>query len=69
MVLLGSLPWQGLKAADATKKYKLILEKKQSLTPLMLCQGLPREFAQLLVCTVLSASEYVIPVYAQHEVI
>ena len=28
--LKGGLPWQGLKAKSATKKYKLIMEKKQS---------------------------------------
>lgn len=29
--LKGSLPWQGLKAKNAQKKYRLILEKKQQV--------------------------------------
>jgi serine/threonine protein kinase len=37
----GGLPWQGLKAKSATKKYKLIMEKKQSITIPALCQGCP----------------------------
>lgn len=42
--LLGSLPWQGLKAADETQKEKLILKKKQTISTKNLCRGLPREF-------------------------
>merc|ERR1712151_1277216 len=39
--LKGGLPWQGLKAKSATKKYKLIMEKEQSITIPALCQGRP----------------------------
>ena len=46
--LKGGLPWQGLKAKSATKKYKLIMEKKQSITILALCQGCPSQFAEYL---------------------
>jgi len=42
--LRGSLPWQGLKAADETQKDKLIVEKKQTISTKILCRGLPREF-------------------------
>ena len=42
--LRGSLPWQGLKAADETQKNKLILEKKQTISTKILCRGLPKEF-------------------------
>merc|ERR1712228_720935 len=41
--LKGGLPWQGLKAKSATKKYKLIMEKKQSITIPALCQGFPSQ--------------------------
>lgn len=43
--LQGSLPWQGLRAADETQQEKLILEKKQTINTKDLCGGLPREFA------------------------
>lgn len=43
--LRGSLPWQGLKAADETAKLDLILEKKQTMSTNELCNGLPTEFA------------------------
>eukprot|EP00579_Thalassiosira_antarctica_P017079 CAMPEP_0201947714 /NCGR_PEP_ID=MMETSP0903-20130614/55078_1 /ASSEMBLY_ACC=CAM_ASM_000552 /TAXON_ID=420261 /ORGANISM="Thalassiosira antarctica, Strain CCMP982" /LENGTH=474 /DNA_ID=CAMNT_0048490869 /DNA_START=273 /DNA_END=1697 /DNA_ORIENTATION=- len=46
--LKGGLPWQGLKAKSATKKYKLIMEKKQSVTIPALCQGCPSQFAEYL---------------------
>lgn len=46
--LKGGLPWQGLKAKSATKKYKLIMEKKQSITIPSLCQGCPSQFAEYL---------------------
>jgi serine/threonine protein kinase len=46
--LKGELPWQGLKAKSATKKYKLIMEKKQSITIPALCQGCPSQFAEYL---------------------
>jgi len=46
--LKGGLPWQGLKAKSATKKYKLIMEKKQSVSIPALCQGCPSQFAEYL---------------------
>ena len=46
--LRGGLPWQGLKAKSASKKYKLIMEKKQSVTITALCQGCPSQFAEYL---------------------
>ncbi|CAM9121384.1 unnamed protein product [Choristocarpus tenellus] len=46
--LKGSLPWQGLKARNAKRKYKMILEKKQSISIQQLCQGLPQQFAEYL---------------------
>ena len=46
---LGSLPWQGLKAKNAQRKYGLILEKKQQVSIGALCHGLPSQFADYLV--------------------
>ena len=46
--LKGSLPWQGLKAKNANKKYRLIMERKQSVPISQLCQGLPSQFAEFL---------------------
>lgn len=47
--LKGSLPWQGLKAKNAQKKYQLILEKKQQVSVSQLCQGCPLPFAEFVV--------------------
>lgn len=47
--LKGLLPWQGLKAKNASKKYMLILNKKQSVSIAQLCQGCPNQFAEFLV--------------------
>lgn len=47
-VCVGSLPWQGLKAKNPQKKYRLILEKKQQVSIAQLCQGLPSQFAEFL---------------------
>ena len=44
----GRLPWQGLKAKSAHKKYKLILDKKQELSIAQLCHGCPAQFAEYL---------------------
>jgi serine/threonine protein kinase len=41
--LKGKLPWQGLKAANRTKKYEYILDKKVNTPPEALCSGLPGE--------------------------
>jgi len=49
--LKGSLPWQGLKAKNAQKKYRLILEKKQQISIAQLCQGCPSQFAEYLAYT------------------
>ncbi|GMI30162.1 hypothetical protein TrCOL_g9256 [Triparma columacea] len=46
--LKGGLPWQGLKAKSASKKYKLIMEKKQSTSIPNLCTGCPNQFAEYL---------------------
>ncbi|XP_064405833.1 casein kinase I-like isoform X2 [Halichondria panicea] len=45
---LGSLPWQGLKAANKKQKYERISEKKISTPVEMLCRGYPSEFATYL---------------------
>jgi len=44
----GTLPWQGLKAKNPQKKYRMILEKKQQVSIAQLCQGLPSQFAEFL---------------------
>lgn len=44
---LGSLPWQGLKAATKRQKYERISEKKMSTPIEVLCKGYP---CKLLVC-------------------
>eukprot|EP00968_Pinguiococcus_pyrenoidosus_P005159 scaffold334_cov241-Pinguiococcus_pyrenoidosus.AAC.22 len=46
--LKGGLPWQGLKARNAQKKYRMILEKKQAVSVQQLCDGLPSQFADYL---------------------
>ena len=46
--LRGRLPWQGLKAKSAHRKYKLILEKKQEISIAQLCGGCPPEFSEYL---------------------
>lgn len=38
---LGSLPWQGLKAATKRQKYERISEKKMSTPIEVLCKGYP----------------------------
>ncbi|XP_032823111.1 casein kinase I-like isoform X2 [Petromyzon marinus] len=45
---LGSLPWQGLKAATKRQKYERISEKKMSTPIEMLCKTYPSEFATYL---------------------
>jgi len=44
----GSLPWQGLKAANKKQKYEKISEKKMSTPVELLCKGFPSEFASYL---------------------
>jgi hypothetical protein len=43
-MLKGELPWQGTKAQTKHEKYALIMEKKMSITPQVLCAGMPSEF-------------------------
>lgn len=43
---LGSLPWQGLKAATKRQKYERISEKKMSTPIEVLCKGYPCECPQ-----------------------
>ncbi|KAG2302953.1 hypothetical protein Bca52824_031604 [Brassica carinata] len=43
--LMGSLPWQGLKAGNKKQKYDKISEKKVSTSIETLCRGHPTEFA------------------------
>ncbi|KAI6652214.1 Casein kinase I isoform epsilon [Oopsacas minuta] len=45
---LGSLPWQGLKAATKKQKYEKISEKKLSTAIESLCKGFPFEFCDYL---------------------
>ena len=42
---LGSLPWQGLKAATKRQKYERISEKKMSTPIEVLCKGYPCTFS------------------------
>lgn len=44
----GSLPWQGLRAANKKQKYEKISEKKMSTPVEQLCKGFPQEFATYL---------------------
>lgn len=47
---LGSLPWQGLKAATKRQKYERISEKKMSTPIEVLCKGYPCKFVCAHVC-------------------
>lgn len=40
----GKLPWQNLKHKDKKERYKMIMEKKESISEEELCDQLPREF-------------------------
>ena len=42
--LRGSLPWQGLLAANRQQKEELILAKKEAISTKDLCEDLPAEF-------------------------
>lgn len=46
--LRGQLPWQGLKAPTNKQKYEKIGDKKRSTSASLLCEGLPRQFADYL---------------------
>ena len=43
--LRGSLPWQGLQAANRQEKYRRVFEQKQKTGVDELCSNLPLEFA------------------------
>lgn len=47
---LGSLPWQGLKAATKRQKYERISEKKMSTPIEVLCKGYPCEWPRACAC-------------------
>lgn len=53
---LGSLPWQGLKAATKRQKYERISEKKMSTPIEVLCKGYPCECLQPCAGTVVPSS-------------
>jgi serine/threonine protein kinase len=44
----GKLPWQGIRHKDKKQKYKLIGEKKQSISEEELCLNMPKEFIVFL---------------------
>ena len=44
----GKLPWQGVKHKDKREKYKLIGEKKESVSEEELCKSMPKEFLVFL---------------------
>ncbi|KAI9255013.1 kinase-like domain-containing protein [Helicostylum pulchrum] len=46
--LRGSLPWQGLKAANNKQKYEKIGEKKQTTGVRVLCEGFPNQFVKYM---------------------
>ncbi|EGV63030.1 kinase-like protein [Yamadazyma tenuis ATCC 10573] len=46
--LRGQLPWQGLKAPTNKEKYEKIGGKKRATPAIVLCEGLPRQFAEYL---------------------
>ena len=46
--LKGKLPWQDIKAKNKEERYKIIHEKKSSVSVESLCEGIPNEFAELL---------------------
>ena len=53
---LGSLPWQGLKAATKKQKYERISEKKMSTPIEVLCKGFPSMGANYL-CIMLQSRQ------------
>lgn len=46
--LRGQLPWQGLKAPTNKQKYEKIGDKKRTTSSNVLCEGLPKQFAEYL---------------------
>ena len=47
-LLRGILPWQNMKAKDTKAKYKMIMEKKISTPPEILCKGYPNELSTFI---------------------
>lgn len=47
-LIRGTLPWQGLKAAEDSDKSRLVYEKKIKIPTETLCSGLPVAFAKVL---------------------
>eukprot|EP00826_Nyctotherus_ovalis_P053331 TRINITY_DN690_c0_g1_i7.p1 TRINITY_DN690_c0_g1~~TRINITY_DN690_c0_g1_i7.p1 ORF type:complete len:282 (-),score=37.74 TRINITY_DN690_c0_g1_i7:118-963(-) len=48
--LRGSLPWQGLPAKNKYEKYRKIFNVKSTVSPEVLCKGLPIQMKRLLCC-------------------
>jgi len=44
----GKLPWQGIRHKEKKEKYRLIGQKKSSITDEELCSGMPKEFVVFL---------------------
>lgn len=47
-LLVGSLPWQSIKAESVKTKMQMIKNKKMSISPEILCKGQPPQFAKFL---------------------
>ena len=47
-LIKGKLPWQGLKSKNKEEKCQKILEKKINISNSILCQGLPKNFENIL---------------------
>ncbi len=47
-LLRGILPWQNMNAKDTKTKYKMIMEKKKSTPPEVLCKGFPDQLATFI---------------------
>ena len=44
----GKLPWQGVRTKNKKEKHKKIMESKSQISPEKLCEGLSKEFVNLL---------------------
>lgn len=47
-LLKGVLPWQNMKAKDTKTKYRMIMDKKISTPPEILCKGFPNELTNFI---------------------
>ena len=47
-LIKGKLPWQGLKSKNKEEKCQKIMEKKMNIKISILCQGLPKNFENIL---------------------